>query len=167
MTGTRAYGVRSDLRAQNSRLLTWVRGGGHLVVLYNTPEANMSRLAPYPVVLPADAEEVSEEHAPVTMLASDHPLLTTPNRIGPGDFEGWIEQRGSKFLSTWDTRYTPLVETHDRGQAPQKGVWVTASYGRGRWTYLALALHRQLPYGVPGAYRILANLVAAGRRAQP
>jgi hypothetical protein len=134
-----------------------------MVVLYQTPEFDPATLAPLPATLPGDAEETSEEDAPVRLLAPDHPLLSVPNRIGPDDFEGWVEQRGSKFLTTWDAGYTPLVETHDTGQAPQRGVWLSTTVGAGRWTYVALALHRQLPYGVAGAYRILANLISQGR----
>ncbi len=74
-----------------------------------------------------------------------------------------MEQRGSKFFSAWDAAYTPLIETHDEGQAPQKGGWLTAAYGKGHYTYFAYALHRQLPYGVPGAYRLLANLLSLGK----
>jgi hypothetical protein len=167
ITGTRAYVVRADLRASNARLLEWVKAGGNLVVLYNTPEFDPERFAPFPARLPDDAEEVAEERAPVAILEPGHALLTTPNRIQPSDFDGWIEQRGSKFFSEWDAAYTPLVECHDRGQALQRGGWLTADYGKGHWTYMAYALHRQLPAGVPGAYRLLANLVAlggAGRR---
>jgi hypothetical protein len=131
-----------------------------MVVLYNTPEFVPAEFAPYEGTLPGSAEEVSEQAAAVDILEPTHALFTTPNAITAADFEGWIEQRGSKFFSQWDPRYTALVESHDQGQAPQKGGWLTATYGRGRWTYMAYALHRQVPYGVPGAYRILANLIA-------
>ena len=160
VTGTRAYAIRDDLRRHNPRLLDWVSAGGNLVVLYNTPEFDPRQLAPYPATLPEDAEEVSEEDAVVTVLAPQHPLLSAPNRITAADFDGWVEQRGSKFFSTWDDRYTSLAESHDRDQLPQKGGWLTTTVGKGRWTYMAYALHRQLPYGVPGAYRLLANLIA-------
>ncbi len=160
VTGTRAYAIRDDLRRHNRRLLDWVSAGGNLVVLYNTPEFDPRQLAPYPATLPQDAEEVSEEDAVVTVLAPQHPLLSAPNRITAADFDGWVEQRGSKFFSTWDDRYTSLAESHDRDQLPQKGGWLTTTVGKGRWTYMAYALHRQLPYGVPGAYRLLANLIA-------
>jgi hypothetical protein len=89
--------------------------------------------------------------------------LTTPNRITPDDFSGWVEQRGSKFWATWDPRYTAMIATWDEAQAPQKGGWLQAQYGKGHYTYFAYALHRQLPSGVPGAYRLLANLLSLGR----
>ena len=160
VVGTRAYAVRADLLEHNRGLLEYARRGGNLIVLYQTQEYVPSAMAPYPASLPRSAEEVSEEDAPVRLLVPDHPLLTAPNRITEADFDGWIEQRGSKFFADWDPAYTPLVETHDQGQAPQEGVWLTAPVGEGRFTYLALALHRQLPYGVPGAYRILSNVLS-------
>ena len=159
VVGTRAYAVRRDLLENNQRLLDYARGGGNLVVLYQTQEFVPGEMAPWPASLPRGAEEVSEEDAPVTLLEPGHPLLTTPNGITEADFDGWLEQRGSKFFTDWDPAYTPLVETHDTGQVPQQGVWLTAEVGAGRYSYVALALHRQLPYGVPGAYRILSNLL--------
>jgi LmbE family N-acetylglucosaminyl deacetylase len=163
MTGTRAYAVRADLRTYNQRLLDYARNGGHLIVLYNTQELVPDQFAPYPGELTARAEEVSEEDSPVEILAPDAPMLRAPNRITAADFDGWIEQRGSKFWSAWDAAYTPIVATHDIGQAPQRGGWLWARVGRGHYTYFAYAFHRQLPYGVPGVYRLLANLLALGR----
>jgi hypothetical protein len=165
VTGTRAYAVRDDLRAHNRRLLDWVRAGGNMVVLYNTPEFVPDEFAPYDASLPGNAEEVSEQTAAVEILRPGHAFFSSPNRIAAADFDGWIEQRGSKFFAAWDDRYTPLVSSHDQGQAPQQGGWLTTSFGKGRWTYMAYALHRQVPYGVPGAYRILANLIMPPERA--
>lgn len=162
VTGTRAYAVREDLRTYNRRLLDYARNGGHLIVLYNTQELAPDQFAPFPGQLTARAEEVSEEDSPVEVLAPDAPMLTFPNRITSADFDGWVEQRGSKFWSAWDTAYTPVIATHDIGQAPQAGGWLWARVGKGHYTYFAYAFHRQLPYGVPGAYRLLANLLALG-----
>ena len=162
MTGTRAYAVRPSLKAQSSRLMAYVEAGGNLIVLYNTAELVPDSDAPYPAELPLRAEEVSEENAPVTILQPDHPLVRRPNRITAADFEGWVEQRGSKFFSRWDPRYVAMIEAHDVGQDPQRGGWLTTRYGDGYYTYFAYALHRQLPYGVPGAYRLLANLLSLG-----
>ena len=159
VVGTRAYAVRRDLVENNQRLLGYARRGGNLVVLYQTQEFVPSEMAPYPASLPRGAEEVSEEDAPVRLLAPSHALLSTPNLISEADFDSWLEQRGSKFFTEWDPAYTPLVETHDTGQEPQRGIWLTAEVGEGRYSYVALALHRQLPYGVPGAYRILSNVL--------
>ena len=113
--------------------------------------------------LPAGAEEVSEETSPVEILAPDQQAFNWPNPITRADFDGWVEQRGSKFFSEWDAAYTPMIATWDTGQAPQKGGWVSARYGKGVYTYFAYAFHRQLPYGVPGAYRLLANVLALGK----
>lgn len=160
VTGTRAYAVRDDLRTYNRRLLEYVRNGGNLIVLYNTQELDPKLYAPYPGELPANAEEVSEEDSPVEILAATHEVFTRPNRITKADFDGWVEQRGSKFWTKWDPQYTAMIATWDKGQAPQKGGWLHARYGKGHYTYFAYAFHRQLPYGVPGAYRLLANLLS-------
>lgn len=158
--GTRAYAVRPELVAATPSILAYANRGGNVVVLYQTPEFRPETMAPFPASLPDDAEETTEEEAAVRLLAPAHPLLSSPNEITPGDFDGWIEQRGSKFLERLSPEYTALVETHDAGQSPQRGVWVSAAVGAGRWRYVGLALHRQLPCAVPGAYRILANLLS-------
>jgi hypothetical protein len=163
MTGTRAYAVREDLRTYNQRLLDYVRAGGNMIVLYNTQELVPAKYAPFPGELPRNAEEVSEEDSPVEILAPTHQAFQWPNQITRADFDGWVEQRGSKFFTTWDKAYTPMIATYDKGQAPQRGGWLVARHGKGTWTYFAYALHRQLPYGVPGAYRIVANLLALAK----
>jgi len=164
VTGTRAYAVRDDLKTYNQRLLDYVKSGGNLIVLYNTPaEFDPNLFSPFPARLPRNAEEVSEEDSPVTILAPSRPEFTTPNAITKADFDGWVEQRGSKFFSEWDPAYTAMIATHDTGQVWQKGGWLTADYGKGHYTYFAYALHRQLPYGVAGAYRLLANLLSLGK----
>ncbi len=163
MTGTRAYAVRDDLKTYNRRLLDYAKNGGNLIVLYNTQEFVPNQYAPFPGELPRSAEEVSEENSPVEILAPADPVFNTPNKITKADFDNWVEQRGSKFWSTWDSAYTPMIATWDRGQTPQKGGWLHAKYGTGHYTYFAYAFHRQLPYGVPGAYRLLANLLALNR----
>jgi hypothetical protein len=106
---------------------------------------------------------VVEEDAPVQILAPTDPLLTWPNQITTADFDHWIEERGHGFMGTWDSHYQALLETHDHGQAPQRGGLLIAHTGHGAWIYLGLALYRQLPEGVPGAYRILANLISAAK----
>ena len=164
MTGTRAYAVRDDLKTYNSRLLDYAKGGGNVIVLYNTQELVPNTFAPFPGELPRNAEEVSEEDSPVTILAPTHQAFTWPNKITAADFAGWVEQRGSKFFTKWDASYTPMISTFDKGQTPQQGGWLTAKVGKGNWTYFAYALHRQLPYGVAGAYRITANLLALGKQ---
>ena len=161
--GTRGYAVRPELHLGTDRLLEYVEQGGNLIVLYNTEEFDPNRHAPFPAELSRRPEEVTEEDAAIKILEPNHPVLHWPNRIVLKDFEGWVEQRGSKFLSAWAPAYTPIVSSHDLGQPEQQGGWLTARHGRGHYTYFAYALHRQLPFGVPGAYRILANLISMGR----
>ena len=163
VVGTRAYAVRDDLLNFNPRLMDYTHNGGHLVVLYQTPEYQPEKMAPYPASLPRSAEEVSEQDSPVRLLAPDHSVFHTPNAISMQDFDGWVEQRGSKFFASWDDRYIPLVEMNDTGQDPQKGAWLTASVGEGHFTYFALAIHRQTPYAVSGPYRIFANVLSMGK----
>lgn len=163
VTGTRAYAVRDDLKTYSRRLLEYVERGGNLIVLYNTQELVPNQFAAKPGELTSRAEEVSEEDSPVDILAADAPMLNWPNKITKADFDNWVEQRGSKFWSKWDPSYRPIVATWDRGQAPQPGGWLWTRHGKGHYTYFAYAMHRQLPYGVAGAYRLMANLLALGR----
>ena len=164
--GIRAYAVRSDLLTYNSRLLEYVRNGGVLVVQYNTPEYDKN-YGPYPYKMGRRPEEVSEEDSPVNILAPDAVVFQVPNRITAADFEGWVEQRGSKHLASWAPEYRPLVEMHDRGQEQQRGIWLEARYGKGLYIYCSLAWYRQLPFAVPGAARIFANLISLGAPNSP
>jgi LmbE family N-acetylglucosaminyl deacetylase len=157
IVGLRAHHTRRDL----PRFDDFCRRGGHLVLLGQTAPFDPSIHLPVPATMIEPAEEACEEDAPVRILAPEHPLLAAPNRITLADFDGWFEQRGSRFLSSWDPSYVPLVELADPGRAPQRGVFLSAPCGAGRVTYVALALHRQLPEAIPGAYRILANLISA------
>lgn len=159
LVGVRAYAVRPDLVANNARLLEYVKNGGVVVVQYNTPEFDHN-YGPYPYVMTNDPEEVTNERSVVQILDAKNPLFTWPNPITSKDFEGWIEERGSKFLSTWDPKYTALLETHDEGQPEQKGGLVYARYGKGAYIYNAYAFYRELPLGVPGAYRLFANMIS-------
>lgn len=159
--GVRAYAVRPELKVHHRRLMDYVERGGTLVVQYQTPEYE-GDFAPYPYVLSRNPEEVSEEDSPVRILAPTHPILTTPNAITERDFEGWVEQRGSKFWKSWDAHYTALLETHDTGQPPQEGGFLATRFGKGNFVYCAYAWYRQLPQGVPGAYRLVANLLSLG-----
>lgn len=157
--GIRAYAVREDVKRHNARLLDFVKQGGTLIVQYNTPEFDHN-YGPFPYTMTARTEEVSEENSPVAILQPTHPVFLTPNRITPADFTNWVEQRGSKFWMTWAPEYTPLLETHDTNQPPQSGGWLEARHGQGLYIYCAYAWYRQLPAGVPGAYRLFANLLS-------
>jgi LmbE family N-acetylglucosaminyl deacetylase len=160
--GVRAYAVRADLKTANGRLLDYVRNGGVLIVQYNLQDFDHN-YGPYPFVLGQNPQKVVDEASPVTLLDPRSPAFTWPNQVSEADFKGWVEERGHGFLKSWDARYQPLVETHDPEQDPQKGGLLLARYGKGFYVYDAFALYRQLPSGVPGSYRLLANLVSVGK----
>jgi LmbE family N-acetylglucosaminyl deacetylase len=156
--GIRAYSVRAQLAAAESRLEAFVERGGTLLVLYQTT----SFPAPLPLAIKGIGDRVVDEQAPVKLLDPSSPLLASPNRITAADFDGWFEERGHGFLDHWDPGYTALTETADPGQDPQRGGLLVAQRGKGAYIYVAFALHRQFPELVPGAYRLLANLLSAG-----
>jgi LmbE family N-acetylglucosaminyl deacetylase len=156
--GVRTYNAHPDLHgAPTQALLDYAKKGGNVLVQYQSPEFTAAD-APYPLSL-GSSEKVVDETAPVQLLDHHTSLLTSPNQITPTDFDNWIEERGHGFLSTWDNHYTALTETHDPGQAPQRGGLITTSLGKGHWTYCAFALYRQLPEAIPGAYRLFVNLL--------
>jgi LmbE family N-acetylglucosaminyl deacetylase len=159
LLGIRAYAARPELKIHNARLLEYVRNGGTLVVQYNTQEYD-GNYGPYPYSMTARAEEISEEDSPVKILDPTNPVFQSPNQITAADFDGWVEQRGSKFWMTWAPDYKPLLETQDTGQTPQRGGWLEARHGKGLYVYCAYAWYRQLPYAVPGATRLFANLIS-------
>jgi len=163
IVGIRASTVRDDYKAYNRRLLDYVEKGGNLVVQYQTQEWDSAPYGPYPYKL-GRAEEVSEEDAKVTVLDPENPVFNWPNKITATDFDNWVEERGSKWMSTWDERYKPLLESHDREQSPQRGGLVQAKYGRGTFTYAAYAFYRQMPAGIPGGYRLFANIISLGKQ---
>jgi len=177
VTGIRAYETREDLRSSHGRLMRWVEAGGHLVVQYN--RAAFNRVAPDTPAAPTDApspyvpypavvtsERISDEAAPVRVLVPGHPLLTMPNRIGAADWESWVQERGIQLLSARDPGYTELLAATDPfpfNPGEKRGMLVEAKVGKGTWTYVGLALFRQVPAGVPGSWRLLANLVGRPR----
>ncbi len=166
VTGVRAYNVRPDLRASQQRLMDYVQGGGTLVVQYNVlpfggEDPALGKLGPYPLTV--GRGRVSVEEAPVTFPNPDHPLLSAPNHITAVDFEGWVQERGLYFASAWDQRYETLFESHDPGEAPLTGGTLVSRYGKGVYIFTAFSWFRQLPAGVPGAFRIFANFLSAGR----
>ncbi|MFT4113164.1 PIG-L family deacetylase [Silvibacterium sp.] len=159
LVGIRAYSNRSDLVAANARLLDYAHNGGVVVVQYQNPGLSSS-VGPYPYSVPGDAEKVVDESDAVKLLAPSSPLFQWPNRISGADFSGWEEEQGHSFASSWDPHYIPLTEVADPGQDPQRGGLLVAPYGKGIYIYEAYALYRQFPAAVPGAYRILANLIS-------
>ena len=160
--GVRAYAVRADLKAANGRLLDYVKNGGVLIVQYNLQGFD-NNYGPYPLSLGNNPQKVVDENSPVKFLDPASPAFAWPNKVTEADFKGWVEERGHGFMRTWDSHYQPLVETHDPDQDPQEGGLLLARYGKGFYIYDAFALYRQLPSGVPGAYRLLGNLVSLSK----
>ena len=163
VTGVRAYERRADLRASNHRLIEYAESGGTVIVQYNKTEFNQAQYGPYPAKV--SGNRVTDEHAPVTVLQPDHPVFTRPNRITVEAWDGWVQDRGLYFLGDRDPRYVDLVELADPYEfntGMKRGALVDAEVGKGHWVYVGLNLWRQLPAGTPGAYQLLANLVALG-----
>lgn len=172
VTGIRAYDTVPALARFQPELLAYVERGGTLLVQYNTvsasgndPVLDPRRIGPRPFTLTRG--RVTVEDAPARLLAPEHPLLSTPNRIGAADFAGWVQERGLYFAGELDPLYTPLIAWNDPGEEPLLGGLITCEHGRGRFTYTGLSLFRQLPAGVPGAYRLLANLLARRAPREP
>ncbi len=162
ITGVRAYNTREVLKKSEDRLLDYVDHGGTLVVQYNVASNQLTgRLGPYPLTIGRD--RVSVENTPVVFLSPDHPLLNFPNKITAADFDGWIQERGLNFASQWDERYEAVLSCHDPGEPERKGGLLYARYGKGVFIYTAYSWFRELPAGVPGAFRIFANLISAGK----
>ncbi len=166
VTGIRAYKDRRDLVAHNGRLLEYVAAGGVFIVQYNKYEFHRGSYAPYDARIDRPHDRVTDETAPVRVLEPAHQLVLWPNRIGPADWDGWVQERGLYFWGEWDERYTPLLEIADPfpyNAGAKRGALLAAAYGDGHYVYTGLSLFRQLPAGVPGAYRLLANLISLGR----
>ncbi|MGH9767713.1 MAG: PIG-L family deacetylase [Blastocatellia bacterium] len=164
--GIRATAVRDDLKAYSKRLLDYAERGGNLIYQYQTQEFDAAPYGPYQYKLGARAEEVSEEDSKITVLDPANPVFNWPNKITAADFDGWVEERGSKWMTTWDERYKPLLECNDRGQQPQRGGFMYARYGKGTFVYAAYAFYRQLPAGVQGGYRLFANIISLKKQSK-
>ncbi len=163
VVGIRAYNVEDRMANYQPHLMYYVKQGGTLVVQYNTsrglkmPETEM---APYPLRLSRD--RVTVEEAPVRILAPDHPVLNTPNKITEKDFEGWVQERGLYFPDEWSDEYTAILSSNDPGEDAHDGGLLVTQYGKGNFVYTGYSFFRELPAGVPGAYRLFANLVSLG-----
>jgi LmbE family N-acetylglucosaminyl deacetylase len=161
LVGVRAFNAYPRLGLQRERLLQYVEKGGRLVIQYNTnsrvgPLTGL--ISPYPLEIGRD--RVTDETAAMTPITPADPLLGTPNRLGPADFEGWVQERGLYFASKWDEKYRPVFAMNDPGEEPLRGGLLVARHGKGSFVYTGIAFFRQLPAGVPGAYRLLANVLA-------
>ena len=161
IAGVRAFNVREALKRNEGRLMDYVKNGGTFVVQYNTPDRTMApSFSPYPIKISGD--RVTLENAPVTLIAGGNGLLNSPNTITAADFNSWVQERGLYFASEWDPRFTPIMASHDPGEKDLPGGTLIADYGKGKYIYTSYAWFRQLPAGVPGAYRLFANIVSAG-----
>ncbi len=160
--GPRAYEVDASLQRAHGRLMEWLERGGRLVVQYQQYPFLRGGFAPLPFTIASPHDRVTDEHAPVTLLAPTSPLLRTPNRIGPADFIGWVQERGLYFARSWDPAWTPLLEMHDPGDVAREGSLLVGKRGRGTVIYSGIAFFRELPAAVPGAWRLFMNLLDAG-----
>jgi LmbE family N-acetylglucosaminyl deacetylase len=173
VTGVRAWNVRADLRASHQRLYDYAASGGTVLVQYNVlegpflasnPEA-LKDIGPYPIKI--GRERVTVEEAPIHFIKPDHRLLQYPNHITESDFADWIQERGLYFATEWDPHYETLIESSDPGEKPLPGGLLYAKVGKGTYVFTAYAFFRQLPAGVPGAFRLFANLLSAGKSGTP
>jgi len=166
VVGIRAYNNNQGLKHFNPMLMKYAENGGTVVVQYTTRTNDMvlpdSLIGPYPFKLTRD--RVTVEEAPPTFLQRDHPLLNVPNKITSADFDGWVQERGLYFCGSLDEHYTPLIAWNDPGEQPLNGGLITCDYGKGRYVYTGISFFRQLPAGVPGAYRLFANLISGPER---
>ncbi|HJR17922.1 MAG TPA: NEW3 domain-containing protein, partial [Gemmatimonadales bacterium] len=166
IVGPRAYETDTALIANNRRLLQYARRGGLVIVQYQQHRFFTGQFAPYPLTVggpQVSHDRVTDETAPMSILAKEHPAARLPNRLGTGDWMGWVQERGLYFARTWDRRYQAVLETHDPGESPLKGGLLIAPVGKGTYVYTGLSFFRQLPAGVPGAFRLFANLLALSR----
>jgi len=159
VVGPRAYQASGSLQSNNDYLLSYVRNGGRMVVQYGQGEMQRPGIMPYAVTLKQPAERVTDENAPVTFTDPRSPLLNAPNKITQEDFNDWVQERATYMPSTFDSHYRTMLAMSDPGEQPNKAGILAASYGRGTYIYVPLALFRQLPAGVPGGARIFANLL--------
>jgi LmbE family N-acetylglucosaminyl deacetylase len=161
VTGVRLYNINEDVAAIQARLLEYVKNGGTLIQQYNvnTP-LKINQIGPYPFAISRD--RVTDEDAAIKFLNPEHPILNYPNKISEKDFEGWVQERGIYFASNLDAHYTPLLSMSDKGEQPSNGSLIIADYGKGKYIYTGLVFFRELPAGVPGAYRLFVNLLSAG-----
>ncbi|WP_075343927.1 PIG-L family deacetylase [Tenacibaculum agarivorans] len=155
--GIRAYNTKKVLQFKQKYVLEYVKNGGNVIVQYNT-NRRVDVKAPYTLQLSRD--RVTDEHAKVKMLAKEHSVLNYPNKISDTDFEGWVQERGLYFPNKWSNEYTPILAMNDKGESSKKGSLLVAQYGKGNYIYTGLSFFRELPAGVPGAYKLFANLLS-------
>lgn len=159
MVGIRAYNTIEELEFKQNILLDLVESGKTMIVQYNTTgKLVTNKLAPFPLTISRD--RVTEENAKVTFLAPNHPVLNTPNKITSKDFENWVQEQGLYYPDVWDKAFTPIISSHDENETPKNGALLVAPFGKGYYIYTGLSFFRELPAGVSGAHRLLANLIS-------
>ena len=161
VTGIRAYNTNNRLQVCYQKLMNYVNNGGNLIVQYNTNNRIgplLAKIGPYPFSI--SRERVTDEKSPVNFLVPEHPILNYPNKISTSDFENWIQERGIYFTNELDSNYVSILEMNDNGESKNKGSLITAKYGKGNFVYTGLSFFRELPAGVPGAYRLFVNLIS-------
>jgi hypothetical protein len=158
LLGIRAYNVLESLIYKNQLLFDFAQQGGTLIVQYTTSRRmKTKKILPYPIQLSRD--RVTDENSPVRLLQPNHPVFNKPHQITSYDFDGWVQERGLYFANEWDAAYTPLLGMQDPGEIEKKGSLLVATHGKGKVIYTGLSFFRELPAGVPGAYRLLLNLI--------
>jgi LmbE family N-acetylglucosaminyl deacetylase len=165
ISGVRAYNIRESLNAYFDKLMDYVEQGGNLIVQYNTSSQIgpvKAKIGPYPFNI--SRTRVTDETAEVKVLKKDHPIMNYPNKIGPADFKGWVQERSIYHASDWDKKYETIFAMHDVDEPDDEGSLITTKYGKGNFTYTGLVFYRELPGGVPGGYRLLANLIALNKK---
>lgn len=160
--GIRAYNTIETLKYKQNILFDFVKNGGNMIVQYNTSHRlKTNQLAPYDLKLSRD--RVTDENAKVTFLDANHSVLNYPNKITSEDFNGWTQERGLYFPNEWGKEFTPILSMHDKGESAKTGSLLVAKYGKGHYIYTGLSFFREFPAGVPGAYRLFANLLSIGK----
>jgi hypothetical protein len=161
--GVRIFNTQDRIATWLPQLVEYAKSGGVVLIQYNTTaDLKSTEFGPYPMQLSRD--RVTDETAEVKFLANDHPIVNTPNKIGPRDFEGWVQERGLYFPNKWDPAWVPIFSSHDPNEKPLDGGLLVAKVDKGYFIYTGYSWFRQLPAGVPGAYRIFANMVSLGVR---
>jgi hypothetical protein len=162
ITGIRAFNTNEKLPFYREKLMNYVKQGGTLIVQYNTSYGlSTDAIGPYPMRL--SRERVTVQQAPVKILEPGHPVMNTPNKITEEDFSNWVQERGLYFAGNWDKNLVPILSSNDPGEPAREGGLLVGKYGEGYFVYTGYSWFRQLPAGVPGAYRIFTNLISLGK----
>ena len=165
ITGVRAYNIKTSLLTYYNKLMKYIENGGNLIVQYNTSDqvgTARAKIGPYPFSI--SRTRVTDENAAIRVLDPAHSLLNYPNKITDKDFEGWVQERSIYHAGNRDSHYETIFAMHDEGENEDAGSLITTKYGKGNFVYTGLVFFRELPAGVPGAYRLLANLIALNHK---